>query len=127
MLDGSEIPQLCENLEKAEQELDRLSKDVPTAIKTQRFAVGTEKTLLARYVVEHIKAGAKPTLAVTLALADPRYTAERKTMMDLFELAEQTIQRHKQAGVSWETARSLLSMAKAAFPAAYNFTKQFPG
>lgn len=127
MIDGSDIPVLMENLEKAEQELDRLSKDLPLAIKTQRFAVGTEKALLAKHVVIHIKAGVKPALAVTLAQADPAFTAERKDMMDLFELAETTIQKHRQAGTHWETARSLLSMAKAAFPSAYSATKNFPG
>lgn len=48
---------------------------------------------------------------------------ERKQMMDLFVLAEKTIQKHKQAYTHWETARSLIGMAKVQFPAAYNLTK----
>ena len=83
--------------------------------------------MLAKYVVEFIKAGNKPALATMLAQADARFIEERKTMMDLFEIAERTIQKHKQAGKSWETARSLLSAAKSDSPASYNFTKSFPG
>ena len=113
------------NLEDAERELDRLSKELPLAIKTQKFAVGTEKSLLAKYIVKYVRDGNKPALATTLAQADPGYHDERKQLMDLFELAERTIQQHKQAYTHWDTARSLLSIAKAQLPAAYSYAKNF--
>ena len=127
MIDGSEIPQLMENLEKAEQELDRLSKEISDAKKLQRFAVGTEKALIAKYAAPHLISGESAGKAQTLALADPHYIEERKTMMEAFSIAQKILDAHTQAYTHWETARSLLSMAKSQFPAAYNFTKSFPG
>ena len=127
MLDGSDLATLMANMEKAEQELDRLSQDLPLATKSQKFATGNEKSILAVYVVKHLKAGHKPALAETLALADPEFIAQREVLMSLWEDAERVVQRHKQAYNHWDTARSLLSAAKNQAPAAYSFTKSFPG
>ena len=127
MIDGSDFPQLTENLETAERELDRLSQELPMATKSQKFAVGNEKSLLSKYIVKYIKEGNKPALPETLAWADPTFQHEREELTNLWELAERTVQKHKQAYVHWDTARSLLSAWKSQMPAAYSFTKNFPG
>ena len=127
MQDGSEVPQLIENFEKAERELDRLSKEISDAKKLQKFCAGTEKALLAKYAVAYIREGNKPALAETLALADPAYLKERETMMDAWVIAQKVLDAHAQAYTSWDTARSLLSMAKSQFPAAYSAARNFPG
>lgn len=127
MLDGSEYASLIEAFDKAEHELDLLSQQMPMAGKTQKFAIGNEKSLLATYIVKYIKEGNKPALAETLGWADPAFQSQRQALLDLWEEADRTIQRYKQAEKKWETERSKLSLAKAQFPAAYSATRNFPG
>lgn len=127
MYDGSDIPMLMQNLHDAEIALDAISQDTATAIKTQKFASGSETALKSKYIAKFLKEGHRFDSAKVYGESDAAYEEERKMLMGAFETAEKVIQKHKQAYVHWDTARSLLSMAKQQFPVAYGFTKQFQG
>ena len=127
MIDGSAYAELEQNLIAAERELDRLSKELSDAKKTQKFAAGTEKGLVAKFTIKFLREGNKLALAEKLALDDPAYLQERQLMMDAWTIAQRVLDAHAQAMTSWETARSLLSMAKAQIMPAYNQTRSHQG
>ncbi len=126
-IDGHDITTVEAELTAAEADLKRHTAAVAQSIKIKDFAKGTEEGLLAKYMVPHLKEKMAFNAAKVMAQADPAYIAEREKLMDVFEIAQKHIEDFKVAQKRWETARSLYSMAKEQFKAAYEETRKHPG
>lgn len=113
MIDGHDIQDIEKRLNDALDDMRRKTSAVAEAKQVQKFAIKTEAGLLARYAAPHILKGKPANIAKTLALADPQYQKEFSELKEMFQMAQSHIEEYEMAKTSWESARSLLSMARA--------------
>lgn len=113
MFDGSQLVEQERALQAAEVELSEITKRLPAANKVKTFSKRMEAALLAKYAAPFLRAGKQPKVAETLAMCDERYLKELEELKDVFEIAEKVVKDHAGALTRWETARSILSSAKA--------------
>lgn len=113
MFDGSQLAEQEKALHDAEVELSEITKHLPGATKVKTFSKRMESALLAKYAAPFLRDGKPPGVANTLAMTDEKYLKELDELQAVFEIAEKVIKDHAAALTRWETARSLLSSAKA--------------
>ena len=120
MIDGHEIADLEANLTAAATDLQRRTAAVAEAKQVLKFAQSMEKSLLAKYMVPYILAKKSAAAAKVLAMADEGYVREFKELRDVFQRAQKHLEDYEVANTKWESARSLLSMAKAQIQPAFH-------
>lgn len=110
--DHSEIVSIEKRMKTAAKRMHEMVGEMATAMTVLEYDGDRRKNLLARYALPHIKAGESAAASETLARADSAYDAELNQLMGQYELAQSTRKKHDAEHVSWETARSLLSMQR---------------
>lgn len=127
MLDGHDITDLESRLRAAEEALHQHTASAAEAVQVKTFAKRMEASLLAKYEAPHLRNDKPPSVAKTLAMADEGYQQELAELKAVFQLAQQKIEEQKVAVTKWETARSLLSMAKAQIQPSFHSTRSQQG
>jgi hypothetical protein len=126
MFDGSQLVEQERALQAAEAELSEITKRLPAANKVKTFSKRMEAALLAKYAAPFLRAGKQPSVANSLAMCDEKYLKELEDLKDVFEIAEKVVKDHAGALTRWETARSLLSSAKACIQPSFSQGRRTP-
>jgi hypothetical protein len=110
--DNSDISQIEARMKQATLELHKLAPLVGAAKQTRQYDSERRKNALAKFMRPHIKAGDTSTAAETLARSDEGFEIAINELASQLESAESTIAKWDAMFASFESARSLLSMAK---------------
>ncbi len=110
--DWSDTVELQRRLSETVEAMAAMADEVGMAKQIREFNSDQRKRVLAVAAMPLIKAGQSATAADTEGRASEPYQAAMKQLAKELIAAEQTIARYEVLKLTWETARSLLSLTK---------------
>lgn len=112
MTDHGEIEAVQKRMFEAEQRLWKLVPKVATARQVREYDGDRRKNRLARATLPFLEAGDSATAAETKARASESYMTDMDAIRRDYRDAEHVIAEWEAAKVSFESARSVLSLQK---------------
>jgi hypothetical protein len=112
-MDGHDLLAIEKRMEDARLYLRNNAANYGDAKQVREFSSDRRKQTLARHMRPFVNNGDSNALADTKARSGDAYAIELDKLADAYAAAETTIALYDAAEVSFDAARSLLSMAKS--------------